>query len=310
MEEFSLEADRNGFIGYQAYPVFEAAKSSGSFGIIPVEQLLHDADFHARAPGSGYARGSYKFEPASYTTLEYGWEEPVDEDEAEMYAEYFDAEMVATQRARDVVLRNAEKRIAAAVFNATTFAAYTTGVTNEWDTNHTTNAVPIDDVEAACQAVWSQCGLWPNAIIMNRHVFRNLRNLDQILERISASGAGDKIRAEDVTAQQLSAVFDLPHVLVAGGAKSTAKEGQTIAFDDIWSSEYAMVCRIAESNDIREPCIGRTFHWSATGSEIGGHIESYEEAQTRSTIIRCRHRVGEKGLYVQAGHLLSNVTTI
>jgi hypothetical protein len=70
-----------------------------------------------------------------------------------------------------------------------------------------------------------------------------------------------------------------------------------------------MVCRIATSNDFREPCIGRTFHWSADGSSIGGTVESYREEQTRSDIIRVRHEVAEVTLYAEAGHLLSNVTT-
>jgi hypothetical protein len=70
-----------------------------------------------------------------------------------------------------------------------------------------------------------------------------------------------------------------------------------------------MVCRIATSNDMREPCIGRTFHWSEDGSLIGGAIEEYWEEQSRSNIIRVRHDTDEVIMYPQAGHLLSNVTT-
>jgi hypothetical protein len=65
---------------------------------------------------------------------------------------------------------------------------------------------------------------------------------------------------------------------------------------------------VAVTDDIREPCLGRTFHWGEDGSQIGGLMESYREEQKRSDIIRCRHDVDEKVLYTQMGHLLSNIT--
>lgn len=214
-------------------------------------------------------------------------------------------------RAFSSVLRNAEERVADAVFDPAvwTGGALTTAITNEWDSNHTTNAVPIDDVEAAVHKVYDGSGLWPNALIINYKVFRNLRNLDQIVERIASSGAGSPTKATDITTQMLAQVFDLPYVIVAGSSKNTANEGATATPGLIWDEEYAMVCKIATSQDFREPCIGRTFHWSEDGSQIGGTVESYREEQTRSDVIRVRHQVDEVVLYKEAGHLLSNVTT-
>jgi hypothetical protein len=107
----------------------------------------------------------------------------------------------------------------------------------------------------------------------------------------------------------LAQVFDLPYILVAGGSKNGAKEGATVDPEQIWSGEYAMVCKIATGADFREPCIGRTFHWSADGSAVGGTVESYREEQTRSDIIRVRHDVDELVLYKDAGFLLGNITT-
>ena len=50
MEAFDLAADRAGFIGLKLLPVFEAAEQSGSFGKIPLEELLKNRDTE-RAPG-------------------------------------------------------------------------------------------------------------------------------------------------------------------------------------------------------------------------------------------------------------------
>jgi len=304
--EFDLAMDRLGFIGHQVLPVFEVGAQSGNFGVIPIEQLLQERDT-ARAPGSGYARGSFTFAPETYACFEHGAEEPVDDREQKMYREYFDAELVSTQRALDVVLRNAESRISAAVFNATTFTAQTTSIANEWD--DATNAVPITNVETAVRAVWARCGIWPNALVINRTVFRNLRLCDQIQERIESSGAGSPSKASDITVEMLKAVFDLQHIFVAGGVYNSATEGQTLAIASQWSDEYAMVCKVAQSNDIREPCLGRTMHWAEDGSTVGATVESYRDETVRSNIIRARHDVDEKLIYTESAQLLDNVTT-
>jgi hypothetical protein len=308
--QFDLESEKNGYVAQKVLPVVDVASQAGNFGQIPLAQLLQQRTT-LRAPGSGYARGNFTFEPKTYACQEHGAEEVVDDRQAKMYREYFDAESIHTMRAFSSVLRNAEQRAADLIFNATTWngAALTTGVTNEWDSNHKTDAIPIDNVEAAVRKVYDGSGLWPNALIINRRVFRNLRNLDQIVDRIASEGAGSPTKPSDITTQMLAQVFDLDYVIVAGTSKNNAKEGQAASPVQIWSDEYAMVCRIATTNDMAEPCIGRTFHWAEDGSSIGGTVESYREENVRGEVIRVRHDVDEIVLYPQAGHLLSNITT-
>lgn len=304
--EFDLAMDREGFVWNRVMPVFEAKKASGQFGKIPVAQLLQNRST-LRAPGGGYSRGSFTFEPVTFNTIEYGAEEPIDDREAALYSEYFDAEVVSGQRAQDAVLRNAEKRVAELLFSASTFSGHTGAITNEWD--DASNATPINDVETAVRAIWTASGLWANALVINRHVFRNLRNCDQIVERINSQGAGNPSKPSDITADMLARVFDLEKIIVAGSAKSGVTEGQTFSADKIWSDEYALVCRVATSGDIKEPCVGRVFHWAEDGSTVGGTIETYRDETVRSDIARCRHDVDEKLLYASAGYLLSNATT-
>jgi hypothetical protein len=301
---FDLEAEKAGYIARKVLPTVDVASQSGNFGKIPLEQLLQQRETK-RAPGSGYSRGNFTFDDAVYTCKENGAEEPIDDREAKMYAEYFDAETVATQRAYNAVLRNAEARVAAAIFNTSTWtgSSLTTDVSSvPWATVAT--AKPLTNVEAAVQKVYDGSGLWPNALVINRKVFRNLRNTPEVIDRIASSGAGDRNLASDVTLQMLAAAFDLDYIIVAGGSTNSAKEGQTASISQIWSSTYAMVCRVATGSDFREPCIGRTFHWGADGSNIDGAIESYRDENVRANVIRVRHDVDEVVLYAQAGHLL------
>ena len=306
--EFDLESEKAGYIATQVFPVIDVQSQAGNFGKIPIEQLLQQRDTK-RAPGSGYARGNWTFEPATYATEEHGAEEPVDDREAKMYAEYFQAEQISTMRAFSAVLRNAEQRVADAVFNTTTWtgSSLTTAITHEWD--DATNAVPLTDVEAAVQKIYDNSGLWANALVINRKVFRNLRNSAQVIDRIESNGAGNASKATDITVQMLAAAFDLDYIIVAGTSKNGAKEGQAASPTQIWSGEYAMVCRVSTSADMRDACIGRTFHWAQDGSSIGGTVESYRDERVRGDVIRVRHDVDELVLYAQAGHLLSNITT-
>lgn len=303
-EAFDLEAEKAGYIARKVLPTVDVASQAGNFGKIPLEQLLQQRDTK-RAPGSGYSRGNFTFDDSTYSCKENGAEEPIDDREAKMYAEYFDAETVSTQRAYNAVLANAEKRVADAIFNTSTWtgAALTTDVSSvPWAT--IASAKPLANVEAAIQKVYDGSGLWPNALVINKKVFRNLRNTPEVIDRIASSGAGDRNLASDVTLQMLAQAFDLDYIIVAGGSQNTAKEGQAASVGQIWSSTYAMVCKVATSGDFREPCVGRTFHWSADGSSIDGAIESYRDETVRANIIRVRHDVDEVILYAQAGHLL------
>lgn len=307
MLEFDLMMNRDRFIWNRVFPVLNVAKQSGTFGKIPVEQLLQSKDT-VRAPGSGYGRGNFKFQDVSYACRENGWEEPIDDAEAEMYADFFDAETVATARAAHIVLESAERRIATKVFNTSvwTGSSLFTNVTTEWSTYAT--ADPIDDVLAAKRKVRQNSGLIANALICSLSVFENLRNCTQIIDRIASAGAGSATKPRDITVNLLAQALDLDYLIVGGALKNTANEGQSATITDIWDDEYAMVCRVAETNDIREPCIGRTFHWGADGSQVLGLVETYRDESVRSDIIRVRHQTDELVMYTEAGHLLGNIT--
>jgi hypothetical protein len=306
--EFDLESERQGYVATKVLPVVETGLQSDNPGKVPLESLLFDGDT-SRNSGSGYNRGSYKFETFAYSTQENGWEEPIDERDEKRYQNLLQVDMIANARAQGVVARNQEKRAAALVFNTSTWtgSSLTTAITHEWD--DATNSVPVTDVEAAVKKIYEGSGLWANALVINRQVFRNLRNSAQVIDRIESSGAGVAAKARDITVEMLKAVFDLDYIIVAGASKNTANEAATATPAQIWSGEYAMVCRIATGADMREPCIGRTFHWSADGSVIGGTIEEYEEVQSRSRILRVRHDTDEVIMYPAAGHLISNITT-
>ena len=307
-EEFPLELASQGFIGLQVLPPIDVMRQAAALGKIPVEEMLKNVDTK-RASGASYRRRNMRFETFNYACEENGLEEPVDARDAAIFGDFFDAEMLAAARARHTIAVEMEKRIATLVINTTTWTGSTlaTTVGTSWAT--IASATPIADVLAAKRRVFNGTGVWPNTLIISMQTFQNLQNNAEIIARISASGAGGPVKASDISAQLIAQVMGLEQVLVGGAAKNTAGDGLAASISEVWGTGYAMVCRCAPqgSKDIQTPCIGRIFHYTEDGSSIGGVMESYDEPQTRSRIIRVRHDTDEVVIYPQMGHLLDIV---
>jgi hypothetical protein len=302
MLEFDLEANRQKFIGHRVLPFFNVDLPADRFGKIPIEQLLKRANVKRGAKGN-YNRIDWSFTDDSYATNEYGLEGPVDQNMARKYANYIDAEMETAKLVLHMVQLEAEIRVRDLLFPGT----YTLHpVTVEWSDGP--NATPISDVEASVRRIFALTGVWADTLTINKKVFRNLRNCDEVLDRIASQGAGDKIKAKDVNASMLAAVFDLENVIVAEGVYNTADEGQTATPDHIWSDEYAAVGKLAKSQSFIEPCLGHTMHWAGDGSQPGGLVESYYAEENRSDIVRVRHDVQEKIKYAEMWDVMSNIT--
>ncbi len=300
--EFDLANSRNGFIGTQVMPVFEVGAQAATFGKVEIESLLRSMPTE-RAPGAGYNRDAWEFTADSYACLEHGFEGVVDDREAMMYRSYFDAEMITAERARDVVLRNLEMRVAAKLQNSSTHTP--TNVSVEWSTIAT--ATPVTDVEGRVQALWDK-GIIANAMVISWKVFRNLRRCTQVIDLLKSDGAGISVEPNKIGIEHLRQVFALPYIFVGGGHKNTAKAGQAASISGIWSNEYCSILRVPESNDIAEPCFGRIFHWGEDGSDIGATMDSYRDESRRGNVIRARLDSVEKTLYTEALELLANIT--
>jgi len=299
--EYALEASQRGFIGVEVMPVFETPEQSGEYPVIPVESLLKLQDTK-RAARSAYGRSDYEFESADFACKEDGWEEPVDDGEAKMYATYFDAEELAVQRALDVVLRAQEKRIATAVMNTTNFSVNNVSV--KWTAPAT--AVPRANIKAARTALRNATGLEGNAVILSLDTFENAMLCAEFLDHVKYT---NPVLLENFeTQKKLMALYlGIDRVLVGNASYDAGKKGQALSATAIWPTAYGMVAQIGtNAQDLREPCLGRSFLWTADTPD-NVVVEQYREDQTRSDIYRVRQYMDEKFVCIAAGYLLGNL---
>lgn len=292
-------------IGLQVMPLYPTVLRAASFPVVPSEALLKLPDT-TRAPRGHYNRGDWEYERGTFSTDEYGWEEPIDDSERALLESETPglADEVATRRAWNHIMRAQEKRIADALFNTTTFTSVTAAVTNAWD--DASNATPITDVKDAVETIRSACGMLPNVLIISWSTFQDLKNCDQIVNRLKYTFPG--IDLNRMNSEQLAAVFNVPRVLIGGAVYDSSGVGIDTSISNIWDNEYAMLTRVATGRDLTEPCVGRTFLWTEDSAQ-NPIVESYREDQSRSDIIRVRHHVDECLIQSKnnSGTVVSNV---
>lgn len=306
-EEFSLDAHEAGMIAPLVAPPFQAARSAGNFTVLPIEEALRDIDTD-RAHGGKYAEDTVNWESTTYSTSEQGTVAYLDDREREIYSHYLEIEAVVARRARSKILRKLEID-AAAQFFSTSVITSTADVTHEWDDE--SNATPVGDVDSAKDTFRGNCGRYPNALIMNAKVRKNLAIVDEIQELIKYSGVDDP-KPENIADRALAAALGVPRLIVAGDAtmKLSSDEGQTPTLADIWSDEYALLATVAMTSDLQESCLGRIFHWAGDGSSLAVTTEQYRVEDRRSDAFRARMDYQVKVIYANCGHLIGNVTTI
>jgi hypothetical protein len=311
--QLDVEMNRRGYVGTRILPGFNVSVASATFAVIRLNSLLATANADTRRTVTGgYNRGDYEFEERSYQTRENGWEEPIDEREKNMYSNFFDLEEVATNRAWDHVLASLETRILARALGAIVTAGQTTAAGTAW--TNLAASLPVDNVEAAREAIWLRTGIWPNAMTISRRTFRLLRRNAQVISLLNAQGAGVSAEQRNVTVEMLKDVFDLEDIIVADAIRNTANQAAAAQIASAFPENQALITRVASTQDFKEPCLGRTFHWGGDGSQMGGEggsligvVERYEEPQTRKEIVRVRHETDEFLLYPEMAQVITGV---
>lgn len=297
--EYAATGAARGYIASQVLPYFDTAIQNGQHPVIPVEALLSLQDTR-RAPRSGYNRDDWEYKMAEFSCSENGHEELVDDSESALYASYFDAETVAVRRAVGIIERAHEKRVADKVFNENTFAPH--AVAKKWNDG---TANPLADVNAGKAAMEDATGLSPNALIITRPTFRALGVNQSVIDRIKFTVP--EVAKGELSAGLLAQYFGVERLLVAGGVYNAADKGLDAQVAKIWSPAFAMLAVVSSGgNDLREPCLGRTFLWTAD-SPTPVVVEDYREENRRSSVIRARQHTDERIQFVAAGYLLKGV---
>jgi len=296
------------FMGMDVLPPMEVDSKNGTYGSVPIENVTNQTGSGKRAPGSGYERNESEVETDTYDCVEYGFEEPLDDSNSRDISQVLNAEREVTNLNVFRLMRQHEKRVATDVFNDTTFASYTAGVSVEWDN---ASGTPYSDIQDIILTLKNQVGgaLPMGAEIclaVSEKVYRNMVKTTEIQGKIKG-GDGSTIDKDPSTSADIIATDRLARIL---GVDRVFHSNAQNAGADIWNDEYAMLFIRGTGGIVgrMNPQMGRSMLWTED-SPTEYTVEEYREEGKRSSVFRVRHQLDEKILVPAAGYLLSNITT-
>jgi len=285
-----------GFIAREILPPLGVGEKSGSIPAILRENLTLVDVKHAN--GAAFNRAAFRTGEVTYACTEKALEGPLTGEDIANAASEYDAEAeVATDVLRKLLMVR-EKRVADLIFNKTTWTGgdlYTDNSGSPWDT--TTTEV-IEQVVAAKEKVRANTGHKADTLIISEVQLNNLLINDAIKDCFP----GAPLITEAMLRNALAAIFGLENLLVGGAVYNSAAEGQDFSGSDIWSDDYAMVCKLNRGS-VRTGGLGRSLFWRRMDS--GNYeVEQYEEPQTDAMIYRVREYAVETVFDAHFGHLI------
>jgi len=295
-------SENQGFIAQKVLPVFETPIQSAEYPVIPTEALLKNQNTQRAARGA-YNRDGYSFDLQSYSCVEYGHEEQLDDSESNLYRRFFDAETVAVERAVNILLRSYESRVASLVQN-TANAAGTAAAAVAWGTPAT--ATPKADIDGAIQSLRNASGVVADTVVMSWTAWRKLLVTNELKTYLQYTSP-HLMQGEAAQRVTVARYFGVDQILVASSIQDTANKAKATVIADVWTNSTVNVMKLSpSSNDLKAPGFGRTFLWTGDAPSIIT-TESYREEQTRSNVYRVRNYIDEAIQFTGANYVLTGV---
>jgi hypothetical protein len=290
-------------IGTSVMPVLNVPVKAGQYpSFVLKEGQLLKSDVKNRAPYSTYARGTRSFNQEVFTALEFGYEEAVDDTVTLDVARFFDAETVAAKLAKRKLLLAHELRVAAKIFDNSTFTA-----TNSGTAYTTANIATFDvgaDVQEALDRMLAKGESTSSAkVVIPYPVWTRLRASTKFQNRLRGTGlSSDTIL--NASTQAAAEVFGVSEVLIGRASYDSAPEGVAFAAANVWANTFIWVGNVTEaSSGFFGGGAAFTLNWSEYGPVIG--VSTYRDESIKSNIVRASHYTAEKVVNANAGQLIT-----
>lgn len=272
------------WVGHILCPVFRAGEQSGKYPVFSKENFLRRPKNIARAPGTRYTHSGLTLSDDSYHCEDRGHEIFIDDTERKKYRNQFDADTAGIERGLSVV-RYAHELEVKALVDATGVPSSTP--TTKWDAS---GSKPIKDVMTQRKAFRDGSGLDLNTMIISRDVAEALWEHADLIDKFKYT------KAAVLSAEDISRVFRIPNVYIAGEYQDTGAEGLSSSLSQIWGDDVVLA-HTNSGQDLEAPNFGRTMVWtedSGTEDDIDVVVESRRDDDIRSDIHRVRHNIDVK----------------
>ena len=263
--------------------------------------LLKPGDVKRRGPTADYARKTRQWEEDQYSCQEYGLEGLLGYDTIADLSRFFDAEATTARLTQSDLLLAHEQRVAAAIFNDTTFAAITSS------TAYSSGNVEIYDlgldVDLAKEEIRKRGeSTAPDRlkVIIPASLYPIIRTSKKLQQRVF--GISRSADTRPLTPAELAEALEVREVLIGRATYNAAKEGKDANLTDIWDDAFVWVGQVSDSDNIMSGGAGRTMFWRQDSNLVA--VESYDVPEKRSLALRVRHTTDEKVVNANTGQLI------
>ena len=290
------------FVAGQAARPILVREKEGTMTYIDRARTMPSLPTLIRAPGSNYKRGGVTVAGDPYKCLDYGYEHKVPKEHEGMYRSLMQSQVVAGQTVLGELYTGLEYRIATLLCDPAVWtgaALFTDNHAAPWDA---AASDVIGQVAAAKERVRAGTGLQANALITSEKQVTNLVGKNTA---IIAKFSGITIATPEVIRQWLAAILGLEYVIAFSAIYNAGNEGDsTPTVTDVWNEDYAMVARVAVTDDPSEPCVARSLFWEAMGAGTAADFNVYTEPQTKSVVVQGDIYSDEVVVDKYCGHLM------
>lgn len=252
------------FVADRVFPNVPVPKQGDRYYVYDRGYFNRD-EMKKRAPGAESAGGHYTVDNTpTYFADDWAFHHDIPDQRRGNSDAVLDPDREATELVTIKALIRREKQWVSNYFTTSKWTTDITGVAGvpgasqvkQWN-DAASN--PIEDVRAGKAKVLESTGFEPNALVLGYHVANALVDHPDIVDRVKyGQTPGSPARVTEAT---LSALFDIPTILIMKSIENTAAEGAANVHSFI-GGKHALLVYAAPAPSIMTPSGGYTFSWT------------------------------------------------
>ena len=290
------------FMADKILPVLKRIRKDGTVYIVPLGNITLSSGDLKRNPKTGYARIETATGKVSYLCEAFGLEEPIDNDDAQDYADKVGGERGTVEGLALYLFRAREKRVA--TMSLDTAYVPKVDISVKWNTSSGKAYTDIlAGVLTLSDAVGGAIGGGKVCLSCSKKAFNVIINNAEIKTK-QGRGAGTVKNQLKMTAAELAEILDIDEVNVSNAKIAEEKDG---VMTDIWDKTKVLLhIRYDGESTKSNPHFGRTVQWTGRSPALL-NVDTYDDDQLDSEVFRVRHNLDEIIHTVKAGLILNGI---
>lgn len=300
----SIGYSNEAYINEQIFPAVGVMKQSDIIPSYPQSAWFRN-EAALRAPATLPKIGGYPVDTTStYYCQQFAIGKDIPDEVRGNTDQPFNPDREATMYVTDKLMLQREIAFATDFFTTGVWTGDKTGGTDFTVWSNYSGSTPLTDMASFVDTVNGRIGRDPNTLVMGKQVELQLKWHPDILDLFKYT------QTPLVGSDKLSAVFEVPKILVGRGIYTTDKEGTaeaSVTYSRIWG-KHALLLYVPSGPSLMEPAAGYTFFWRAVAG-ANQVIERQRDDRRKTDTIVGYSNYDQKATAVGAGLFMSSAVS-